>query len=108
MAVPSDFIDIQLSPEGLLAAGPKGSLRITTQHLSYVFTPGSTVRVLSSEWNRLLSREQRNGQPLFALAAPAAAKAADAEAALNTLKAEEAAVEAQISQSSKSSAKGGK
>jgi hypothetical protein len=79
--VPSDFVNIQLSAAGIAAAGANGALRITAAHLSYQFTPGAPVRVLTSEWSKVLSRETLKGKTIFELApavvltaAPVAAK----------------------------------
>ena len=115
-AVRSDFVNVQLSAAGVAAA--KGQLRITAAHLTYVFTPGVPVRVLTSEWNKVLSRERLKGKLIFELApraavaaaapavpapvsvkpapaVPARAAAAD-KAKLQTLKEQEAALESQI------------
>lgn len=76
MAKPSDFVDVQLS-----AAGAKlAPVRISTAHFSYEFTAGATVRVLTSEWRRVLALESRGGAALLEIA-PATPAAAPAPAA---------------------------
>jgi hypothetical protein len=108
MAKQSDFVEIQLSADGLAMAGPGGALCITTQHFSYAFKPGTTVRVLTSEWSRTLSREQSNGRPIFEVAPASAAQGATAVAALETLKVQDTAIEAQIAQETNTVSEGGK
>jgi hypothetical protein len=100
--VNSDFVEVQLSAAGIQAAGVDGALRITAAHMSYEFTPGARVRVLTSEWAKVLSRETLRGNTILELA-PASAPVPDtarasAEAQLKTLQAEEAALESQIVQ----------
>ena len=100
--VNSDFVDVQLSAAGVQAAGVNGSLRITAAHISYEFKPGARVRVLTSEWAKVLSRETLRGNIILELS-PALASVPDtarasAEAHLKTLQAEEAALESQIVQ----------
>jgi hypothetical protein len=73
MASSSDFVDVQLSPAGVAAAGANGALRFTAAHMSYAFKPGDRVRVLTSEWSRVLSRETLQGKLIFELAPPAPA-----------------------------------
>ncbi len=70
----TDFVELQLSEAGLAMAGKGGVLQIATARLVYKFTAGSTTRVLTSEWSRVLSREMYQGQPIFEVA-PAAAPA---------------------------------
>lgn len=67
----SDFVDVELSAAGLAFAGESGAVRISSAHLSYAFQAGKTVRVLTSEWSRLLARENHNGQPILQIARPA-------------------------------------
>ena len=67
----SDFVEVQLSAAGLEFAGGC-DLRIATLHMHYTFQPGIPVRVLTSEWSRVLERESWKGQALFELAAEAA------------------------------------
>jgi hypothetical protein len=98
----SDFLDIELSAAGLQMGGEGGAIRITTRNFSYQVKAGSTVRVLTSEWFNVLSKENYQGQPIF----QPALGAADAQTTLNALKAEESVLEAQIAQSAKM--KGGK
>jgi hypothetical protein len=87
----SDFVEVQLSAAGIAAAGENGTLRITAAHMSYQFAPGQPVRVLTSEWAKVLSTEQLKGQLIFELAPESTAKAQ-----LQELQAEEAALESQI------------
>lgn len=89
---PSDFVQVQLSSDGIAAAGgATGSLRIVATHIDYTFKPGQPVRVLSSEWTRLLSQETIKGKKIFELAATA-----QDQASLAALKTQEAALEQQI------------
>ena len=102
--VNSDFVEVELSAAGVAAAGANGALRITAARMSYEFKPGVPVRVLTSEWAKVLSLETLKGKLLFELAPAATANAADlatAEAQLITLQAQEAAIESQISQEGK-------
>lgn len=78
----SDFVDVQLSAAGLALTGEEGALHISNGRLAYRFAPGSTTRVLTSEWTRVLSRETRDGQALLeAVVAPAAPPRRSAAAA---------------------------
>lgn len=98
MAPASDFVNVQLSAAGAAAAGAKGQLRLLASHIDYTFTPGAPVRVLVSDWTKVLSRETLKGNLIFELApdgAAAAAASAD-ESRLKTLQAEEAALEIAI------------
>jgi hypothetical protein len=70
--VQSDFVNIELSKEGAAMAGANGALRITTLHFSYLFQPGASERVLTSEWARVLSLEKHQGTPIFQVVADAA------------------------------------
>ena len=66
---PSDFVSIQLT-----AAGAKGApVGFANGHFNYEFAAGQPVRVLTSEWARVLSRETIGGGPLFELAPEAPA-----------------------------------
>ncbi len=95
MAAGSDFVNVQLSAAGAAAAGVGGQLRITAAHLTYVFTAGASVRVLTSEWRNVLSKERIKGKLIFELTPGSTAAAAD-KAQLQTLKTEEAALESKI------------
>lgn len=92
----SDFVNVQLSAAGVAFAGAVKQVRISNGHFSYTFTAGTAVRVLTSEWSRVLSRERYQGQPIFELESSATTTATTAAAQLNTLKAEEAQLEQQI------------
>ena len=82
-AVQSDFVNVQLSATGVAMAGKNGSLQLNTAHLSYTFKPGSSTRVLTSEWAKVLSRELYQGQPIFE-PAPAETTPAPVAAAAET------------------------
>ena len=97
----SDFVQAQLSAAGIAFAGSAGVAQINTAHFSYKFTKGVAVKVLSSEWSRVLAKELYQGKPIFELATASTTTSTDAQTELNTLKAEETTLEAQI-------AKGGK
>jgi hypothetical protein len=99
--VNSDFVEIQLSADGAAMAGENGSVRITAAHLSYQFAPGARVRVLTSEWAKVLSRETLQGKTILELSpplAPGAAAATSTKAQLKKLQAEEAALQTQIAE----------
>jgi hypothetical protein len=99
----SDFVEVQLSTAGIAAAGQDGALRITAARMSYEFKPGARVRVLTSEWAKVLSTETLKGQAIFEFA-PAMAtkkKAETAKAQLETLQAEEAVLQTEIAQEGK-------
>jgi hypothetical protein len=99
--VNSDFVDVQLSPAGITAVGANGSVRITAGRMSYVFTPGSRVKVLTSEWAKILSKKMLRGQTILQLAPALVAGAAagtPAKAQLKTLQAEEAKLQTQIAE----------
>ncbi|QNI34534.1 hypothetical protein H7849_11925 [Alloacidobacterium dinghuense] len=89
----SDFVDIELTP----AAAELKQVRVANGHLNYVFTPGKPVRVLTSEWSRVLSKEQHQGQAIFQVSTgtTSATSAADQ---IKTLQAEEAVLEQEIAQ----------
>lgn len=95
----SDFVDVQLSADGIAAVGgAKGSLGIRRMHMNYTFTPGTPVRVLTSEWAKTLSMAQIKGKSIFELAPatiPGAAAGTTASAQLKKLKADEATLAAQ-------------
>jgi len=61
-----DFVQVQLSAAGIAFAG-SGTVRISNGHFNYAFTPGNSVRVLSSEWRRVLSLKNYQGSPILAL-----------------------------------------
>lgn len=100
-SVASDFVEIELSAAGVEFAGSGGVVRVTTQHFSYQVKAGAPVRVLTSEWSRVLSKESYQGQPIFCVAD-------DAQSELDALKAQEAVLTTEIAQGKKSTAKGGK
>jgi hypothetical protein len=77
----SDFVQVQLSAAGLNYAGSSATVRIANGHFSYVFTGSNPVRVLSSEWRRVLSLKQYQGQPIFEIAPTAPVAATPAAAA---------------------------
>lgn len=74
MTAASDFVEVRLSAAGIAYAGQGATVTISNGHFSYVFSGATPVRVLTSEWRRVLSVKQSQGQPLFetAPAAPAA------------------------------------
>lgn len=97
----TDFVDVQLSDAGVAQVGQAGALRITVGPMSYLFTPGQRVRVLSSEWSKVLSREKRKGQTLFVLSPPivqGTAPGTPAKAQLKALQAEETKLQTQIAE----------
>jgi hypothetical protein len=100
-ATQSDFVNVQLTAAGVQAAGVNGVIQINAHRLSYKFTPGSTTRVLSSEWTKVLSKQMLQGKAIFELASTTA----DPQTTLNALEAEEATLKAQIAQAA---TKGGK
>ena len=65
---PSDFIQVQLSAAGVAFAGAGAQVRIANGHFCYIFTPGKPVRVLSSEYRRVLAVKLFNGAPIFEIA----------------------------------------
>jgi hypothetical protein len=83
---PSDFVQAQLSAAGITFAGEGALVRISNGHFSYCFTPGNSVKVLTSEWRRFLSLREYQGKPILEVApppslpsaAPAATRAATA------------------------------
>ena len=110
--VTSDFVDVQLSAAGIEAAGTDGAIRVTAAHLSYAFKPGARVRVLTSEWAKVLSRETLKGNLILELAPPAApaaipsvsaakSTAKSAQDQLKAVQAEEAALQTQIAEEGK-------
>jgi hypothetical protein len=74
-AAAPDFVQVQLTAAGVAFAGAGGYVRIANGHFAYTFTAVQPVRVLSSEWARMLSRQCAGGAPILQLAV-AAAKAA--------------------------------
>lgn len=68
-----DFVQVQLSASGIAFAGEGAQVRIVNGHYNYLFTPGSPVKVLTSEWSRSLSLKNFNGQPILEVAAASAA-----------------------------------
>lgn len=81
---PSDFVMVQLTE----TAQKLDTVRISTAHFTYEFKGAEPVRVLTSEWSRLLQYESRSGKELFQIAAvaipapvPAAAQVVTAKAA---------------------------
>jgi hypothetical protein len=81
--VTSDFVQVQLTAAGIAMAGTDGSVRIANGHFSYVFTAGNAVRVLSSEWRRVLSLKLYQGQAILEIA-PVATVAATKTSASST------------------------
>ena len=85
----SDFVQIQLTPAGAEFAGK--ALQITNGHFAYKFTPGASVKVLTSEWANVLSKKRVKGLLIFEEvpappeAAPGSSPAAPAAAAGPTL-----------------------
>lgn len=63
---PSDFVMVQLTE----SAQKLNAVRISTAHIAYEFKGTGPVRVLTSEWTRLLQYECRDGKKLFQIAAP--------------------------------------
>ena len=82
--VQSDFVEIVLSPAGVEMAGDGGYVQISDGHFVYRFTALKPVRVLTSEWRRVLSLKRFSGQPILEVAPaapePAASPAATAAA----------------------------
>jgi hypothetical protein len=71
MTTVSDFVQVQLSPAGVAFAGPGGSVRVTNGRFDYTFAQGTPVRVLVSEWRKVLSLRSHQGAAIFeAVAAP--------------------------------------
>jgi hypothetical protein len=60
----SDFVTVQLSA----AAAELGAVRVSTAHFSYTFEPNKPVRVLTSEWAKVLRKETHNGEPILEIA----------------------------------------
>jgi hypothetical protein len=69
----SDFIQVGLSAAGVTFAGADGVVRIANGRLDYEFKSGAPVRVLTSEWDRVLSTRRYNGNPIFEVVEPLAA-----------------------------------
>ena len=70
-ATTPDFVEVQLTAAGITMAAPGTILRIANGHFSYLFTVGTPVRVLSSEWRRTLSILTYKGAPVLAIVAAA-------------------------------------
>jgi hypothetical protein len=70
MTAASDFVQVQLSASGVALGA---SVRINNGHFSYTFAVGKPVRVLTSEWARVLSLKTFKGAQIFELAPGAAA-----------------------------------
>lgn len=65
---PSDFVNVQISA----AAAKLAPVHVANGHFSYVFADSSaSVRVLTSEWRKVLSNISVNGVTVFTLAADA-------------------------------------
>ena len=93
-----DFVNVQLSAAGVLAAGTSGTITITTPHFNYAFTASDSTRVLTSEWSKLLSKETIEGQIVLQLVPQVlvtVAQGASAADEIAALKAEEEALEEQ-------------
>lgn len=75
MATDSDFVEVQLSAAGVKFAGTGGTVRISTAHLSYAFTATTPVRVLSSEWRRVLSLKNYASAAILEIVSDATATA---------------------------------
>jgi hypothetical protein len=61
----SDFVQVQLSAAGVKFAGAGGMVRIATAHFFYAFTATTPVRVLTSEWRRVLSLKTYQGAAIL-------------------------------------------
>ena len=72
----SDFINIELSAAGLKMVGPDGAVRVTMRHIDYTVKANEPARVLTSEWNRVLSLQQFEGEAIFQPTAPKAQETA--------------------------------
>jgi len=94
-AVTSDFVEIDLSPAGVTFAGKGGVVKISNGHFSYAVASGKTVRVLTSEWSRVLSKETYAGQPIFQVAG---STTNSPQTQLSALKAQESVLENEIAQ----------
>jgi uncharacterized protein YfiM (DUF2279 family) len=77
MTAQSDFVQAQLSAAGIAMAGSAGVVQINTAHFSYKFSAGVAVKVLTSEWSRVLAKELYQGQPIFELATAATSASAE-------------------------------
>lgn len=71
----SDFVEVQLSAAGVAYAGAGGAVRIANAHFSYVFTAATPVRVLTSEWRRVLSLKTYQGAAILQIVSEATATA---------------------------------
>lgn len=71
MSTQSDFVQVELSAAGVEFAGKGGIVRITAAHFDYTFSAGKpSVRVLTSEWSRSLSKRAWQGNPILQIAQP--------------------------------------
>jgi hypothetical protein len=103
-----DFYDVQLSAAGQEMAGAGNTVRFATAKLDYTFTVGKTVKVLTSEWNRVLSLQMYEGNPILQIAPIVLASApanATPQQELQALKVEEATVTAEIADSTQKGSK---
>ena len=94
----TDFCDVRLNAAGAAIAGADGAIAITTQHFSYTFTANASTRVLTSEWRKVLSVENIQGQRVLEIVPDA--PVSDAQSVppaeqTQTIQAAEATVEAQ-------------
>jgi hypothetical protein len=67
-----DFVQVQLSATGVAYAGAGAKVVVANGHYAYAFTPGQSVKVLTSEWRSSLSLKMSDGQPIFEVASGAA------------------------------------
>jgi len=74
--VTPDFVQVQLSAAGISFAGAGAKVTLTNGHYNYAFTPGSPVKVLTSEWSRYLSLKSFEGQPILEVVPTVAVKPA--------------------------------
>ncbi len=66
---PSDWVQVRLSEAGLAFAGDSATVNVANTHMHYTFQGTTPTRVLRyAEWDKLLSKETINGQPMFELA----------------------------------------
>lgn len=78
MTPPSDFVNVQLSAAGVEFAGGSdtASVRISNGRFSYAFSRKTSTRVLTSEWQKVLSLRKSNGVPILEVATDQAARPA--------------------------------
>jgi hypothetical protein len=91
----SDFVQVVLTAAGVAKAGTGGVLKIANGHFNYAWQPGTSVRVLTSEWRKCFSKMLYQGQPIFQLA-PATSATTAAPPSLSQLKAQQAKINAEI------------